>query len=329
MAWQDRDYNQGGGPGDYLSNPAAILGLSVPFGTWLGVRVRLHFWLLLTFAFCLASLFRGGSPVIVVLYIALMLVALLAHDFGHRAFSGWVGGELNEFMFWPAGGMIFPTVPPGAWPMFVAHIGGMAVNFLLATGSYFAYHLLTGDWFPVPIDPTTVFGAGVQAISIYIPGHLLPICLLNFALLNWGLVLINVLPYFWFDGGFLVQSILRPFLGGATALNITCIMGMVLAVPMFAVSLVHESLMALVFWTFLFMSAYNARNTMPVESEPPAGTGWRSRRWAQSDFNRAAAKRRRQEHKIDAILAKVSAKGMHSLTWWEKRTLRKGSRSLK
>ena len=38
-----------------------------------------------------------------------------------------------------------------------------------------------------------------------------------------------------------------------------------------------------------------------------------------------AAKARREQEKIDAILEKVSARGMHSLTWWEKRTLRKGT----
>jgi len=37
------------------------------------------------------------------------------------------------------------------------------------------------------------------------------------------------------------------------------------------------------------------------------------------------AQERVEQEKIDAILAKVSAHGMHSLTWWEKRTLRKAT----
>jgi hypothetical protein len=55
----------------------------------------------------------------------------------------------------------------------------------------------------------------------------------------------------------------------------------------------------------------------------------RSGRWSGKSAAKAQAKRRRVEQKIDAILAKVSAHGMHSLTWWEKRTLKKGSQRLR
>jgi hypothetical protein len=51
----------------------------------------------------------------------------------------------------------------------------------------------------------------------------------------------------------------------------------------------------------------------------------RAKKRSQRDVIRLHAQRR----KIDRILAKVSAKGMQSLTWWEKRTLRKGSERMK
>lgn len=328
MAWQDRDYNRGGGAGDYLSNPAAILGLSVPFGTWFGVRVRLHFWLLLTFAFALASLFRGVSVLVVVIQISLLLVALLFHDFGHRILAQSAGGQLDEFMLWPIGGMIFPTMPPGPRPMFVGHVGGIVVNLLLAVGSIILLRLREGWWYIPSFNPLTNFSSSMFGTMSLSHDPLL-ICLLSFAAINCGLVLGNLLPYYWFDGGYLLQSILWPFLGGTSALNVTCIIGMILAVPMFALSLVGPNFIGLVFWTLLFMSSYTARHTMEVVESPASATGWRSRRWAKSTFSRDAAKRRRQEQKIDAILAKVSAKGMQSLTWWEKRTLRKGSRGMR
>ncbi len=40
---------------------------------------------------------------------------------------------------------------------------------------------------------------------------------------------------------------------------------------------------------------------------------------------RAAREAAIEQAKIDQILAKVSAHGMHSLTWWEKRTLHKAT----
>src|SRR5208337_4160729 len=50
---------------------------------------------------------------------------------------------------------------------------------------------------------------------------------------------------------------------------------------------------------------------------------------AKKRIQRQAMRRHAEQHKIDRILAKVSAKGMQSLTWWEKRTLRKGSERMR
>jgi hypothetical protein len=115
VGWQDRDYNRGGE--DYLSNPSAILGFSLPFGTWFGARVRLHFWLLVTLVFSLVNMIRG-TPLLGAIGIAILLITLLIHDFSHRAAARWFGGSHDDFMLWPVGGLIFPTIPPGAWPMF-------------------------------------------------------------------------------------------------------------------------------------------------------------------------------------------------------------------
>jgi hypothetical protein len=152
-------------------------------------------------------------------------------------------------------------------------------------------------------------------------------------------VLGNLLPYYWLDGGYLLQSLLWPFLGAAGALNVTCIIGMVLAVPMFALALKAGSLFGLIFWGLLFSSSYTARTQMATAGEEEYATSFysgtgpegrvRSGRWTQRKNARAQANRRKLEQKIDAILAKVSAHGMHSLTWSEKRTLKKGSERLR
>ena len=47
--------------------------------------------------------------------------------------------------------------------------------------------------------------------------------------------------------------------------------------------------------------------------------------WAAMKARNRDKQAKAEQQKIDAILAKVSAKGMHSLTWWEKRTLRKAT----
>src|SRR5208282_94861 len=107
--------------------------------------------------------------------IDLNTVALLLHDFGHRAFAGWVGGELNEFMLWPVGGLIFPTVPPNPWATFVGYAGGIAVNLFLAIGSYMALYLMTGLFLEIPVrDPLMSLG-GFPMKTSAAPGELLPV----------------------------------------------------------------------------------------------------------------------------------------------------------
>jgi hypothetical protein len=187
------------------------------------------------------------------------------------------------------------------------------------------------------LNPLGILG-GPMFPAMDIRSNLLTACLGTVAMINCGLVLGNLLPYYWFDGGYLLQSLLWPFLGAGGALNVTCIIGMVLAVPMFALALKGGSLFGLIFWALLFSSSYTARTQMMPEAEEYAeslyaGSGVSGRiqsgRWGQKSAAKAQAKRRKLEEKIDAILAKVSAQGMNSLTWSERRTLKQGSERLR
>jgi hypothetical protein len=330
MAWQDRDYNRGGE--DYLGNPAAILGLSIPFGTWFGVRVRLHFWLLVTFVFAAAQMFR--VPLLLLVGVALLLASLLLHDFSHRFFAQWVGGDHNDFMLWPAGGLIFPNLPPGPWPMFAAYGGPLLVHAVLAIVCILAAHLPLRA---LPLNP--LIGLSMTLVPPFGLdfGHIL----IAVAFDNWMLVLVNLLPYYWFDGGSLLQSILSPLAGGFRAINITCIVGMVLAVPMFIYSIMGASFLGAVLWALLFSASFTRRRQLHAEgagelgdaiawsAAAPVRTGPRARKWYQPGFAKLAAKRnaqiRRERETIDRILAKVSQRGMHSLNFWEKRALRKAT----
>jgi hypothetical protein len=330
VGWRDRDYNRGGGADDYLSNPAAILGFSVPFGTWFGVRVRLHFWLILTFVFALADMIRGMF-LLVVIGMAILTMALLFHDFLHKFFAQWLGGRHDEFMLWPAGGLIFPTIAPGPWPMFVAYVGPLAVHAAIGVGCALALGIR------LPLNPLA--GLGMQVIP---PGGLnFREVLIAFGLDNWLLLLVNLLPYYWFDGGCLLQSLIWPMAGAYQAINITCIVGMVLAVPMFFLSLMGQSFLGMVLWVLLFSASYTRRRQLQASgtgeledaiawsAQDTGRAGARGRKWMQPGFAKKVAKRnaqaRREREKIDQILAKVSQKGMHSLNWLERRALRKAT----
>lgn len=334
MGWTDRDYNRGGGGEDYLGNPAAILGFSIPFGVWFGVRVRLHFWLLVALAFALADMFRGVPPVLGAIGIALLLATLLIHDFSHKFFAQWLGGRHDEFMLWPAGGLIFPTVAPGPWPMFAAYAGPLLVHAAIAAVCALAAGLPLAA---LPLDPL----AGLSMRMVPALGLTLRGVLYAAAIDNWIVLLVNLLPYYWFDGGCLLQSLLWPIAGGHRAINITCIVGMILAAPMFFLSLMGQSFLGMVLWALLFSGSLTRRRQLQAQgtgefedaiawsAQDTGVSGARKRKWFQPGFAEKAAKRnaqlRREQRKIDQILAKVSQKGMHSLNWRERRALGKAT----
>ena len=69
-----------------------------------------------------------------------------------------------------------------------------------------------------------------------------------------------------------------------------------------------------------YSAAYDINAGRPRRRKPGLADRWAARRAAK-----AAREEADEQEQIDRILAKVSASGMHSLTWWEKRTLKKAT----
>ncbi len=337
MAWQDRDYNQSGeSGGGYLGNPISALNISVPFGTWFGARVRLHFWLLLSILFIVVGGMRMLSPTLIVINVALLIAALLLHEFGHRFTARWVDGSHDDMMLWPAGGMIPPTSPPTPLATFVAHVGGIAMNILLAIASYAVLGILHRE-LRISFNPFALMGTAPADAAISLKW-----ILGAFAGINLSVAFIAAFPYYWFDGAYLLQAILWPFTGLHNATNITCIVGMVLAVPMFILSVATMSLFGMIFWVLLFADSYRRRKDLKFsgyEGEAAYSSAYaapesaakpkRPSRLKRMMEKRSASRTRDLERQVDEILAKVAQSGMHSLSEKEKSTLERASRELR
>jgi Zn-dependent protease len=341
MGWEDRGYNRGAeGGAEYLGNPAAFFNLSVPLGTWFGASIRLHFWLLLTILFA----YMGGNiatqPLATTFACILTIASLLVHEFSHRIAAERVGGSYDHFLIWPPGGMTQPLTPGTPGAIFVAHGAGVLGSLILAIGSYLglaAYHLEP--------SPPVSFGTILASFNIWvIPANNLPlfVCwVLYYA--NAGLVCINLTPFYVFDGGYIWEAALTNWLGRHRATNVTCIAGMVVAVPFFLLSLYFRSLLGIIFWIFLFASAFNKRRelvasggdefesaiAMSAQDRGPSPARRKRQRWPAKDAiaraAREAAAERKEQEQIDSILAKVHARGMQSLTWMERRALKQAT----
>jgi|GEM_PF-332008 len=341
MGWRDRSYNRTG-PGGFatdnpLSSAEALFNWSFGGGTYGPVRVRLHFWLLLFLVLQFADAIHAIGPLASVLLTVATLAALVVHEIGHMLFARFAGGEHNEFVIGPFGNMLPPSHPPGAWPMFIAHTGGILMNFAAAFCTYFALVIITHSVaMPTFINPVLALfylpGGGA-----FYGGNLAVGMLYSFYIMNLVLMYLNLLPFFWFDGGYILQAVLAPATGAYQAVNITCWAGMIIAALMLTLQLLGgPSILAILVWIMLFFSSLTMLRQLRADPtgllsqlQPSVERSrqrsirqrLRSGAWGKKVKKRVEEEQKEQDE-IDRILAKVSQHGLASLTWKEKRHLR-------
>src|SRR5258706_16242235 len=118
MAWQDRPYyrDRGGSQG----NPFMwLLNGSVSLGQWFGINVRVHasMLILIGLVVLLPGGF-GGAKNAVTLGVVLFGIVVL-HEFGHCIASRLVGGDPQEILIYPLGGLATANPPHRPWATFI------------------------------------------------------------------------------------------------------------------------------------------------------------------------------------------------------------------
>ncbi len=344
MSWRDRDYNQINFGGRQIRNPILnILFGSLPLGTWFGIRVRIHASLLLLIAGeLLFAQARGGLGVNAALtYVIILFGTILLHEFGHCIACRMMGGSAEDILLWPLGGLASVHPPRRAWPTFVTIAGGPLVDVLICVAcaiALFIMHPSAGIDAFNPLrgfllfdhrDPKWLF-AYTSGISYYI---------WYVYLINYSLILFNLLPMFPMDGAQILQTALWPKFGYYKSMMFTCMVGMVIAVLFGMFGLANRSILIVVLCFWGFMQSLRMRQMLlahgPEEfnnevdySAAFENPGNRRKKMRKSWFKAArkrALREQSEQARIDSILAKVHEHGLHSLTWFEKRALKKAT----
>lgn len=355
MGWEDRDYyrNQ---PQSPISGPLGwILYGSVPLFTVFNIRVRAHASLIILCGLILVFGLGFGPTASSRIYSVTSLFAIiLLHEFGHCFAARWTGGSANDILMTPLGGLAMAAARPKPWPTFVTVAGGPLVNVvlcLLCGGVLFA---IGGGW---PLLPSQFYESLVAVSNARGP---LDIAIFVFFLygVSYGLLLFNLLPVFPMDGGQLLQSILWKPLGYYRAMMITLNVGIAGAVLMMMAGLAGVAgygLLVTIIGLNCLMNCIQTRQVMKShgpwafsEQDGPdhgpwfggntfelgyVGGGINDRRPKKSGPGWIARKRAEREKQaevdeqgqIDAILAKVSAHGMQSLSRSEKKALQRAT----
>jgi Zn-dependent protease len=337
MGWQDRPYYRDRNSSS--GNPLLwIFSGSVPLFTAFGIRVRMHATLLVLIVLLLAtSGLQGGMGIANAMTFSVLLFGIiLLHEFGHCFAARSVGGEANEILMWLLGGLAFADAPRRPWPQFVVAVGGPLVNVAICAITAGAIWLINLHDPRFHWNPLSLGGVGMA--SFYLRW--------TFSI-SMGLLIFNLLPIYPLDGGRILQAILWVKLRYYRATLVTYVVGMVGSVllAMYGLTIFRSGygLLIILIAASCFMLCYQSRAQLKADGpwayeddgidysaaswqpESPSRKHKKLSRRAKRRLRKQAEREESEQSRIDMILAKVSAKGMQSLTWSERRALRKAT----
>lgn len=337
MGFSDRPYSGGGGGGgfnggggDWAWKIWRALNYSFGIGTYFGIRVRVHIFFVI---FVALELLRLQEPMWTLRWTAILFGSVLLHEFGHALACRRVGGQADDILLWPLGGLAFCAPPRRPWPEFVTVIWGPLVNVILCAIAYTALWVMLGaDGMPVTFNPFERYLAPVYVLSP------LEALLADIFVVNYILLLFNMLLVFYpFDGGRLVQIALWTRLGYGRSVMLATGVGMVGAVGIALWGLAAATFLLVLIGVFGFYTCYQQRKHIAsvgpefaagggdyYEATKPVKQGFIARTKSKrqlAKIERAAAADRALEAEVDRILEKVAKDGIHSLSKKEKKTL--------
>lgn len=346
MGWQDRRYDDSNsGQGRFSRALRRIFGegdnplqWAVPLYTAWGIRVRVH---ILFIIFSLVGLISSIDPnglglVYAAFGMVCLFVLVLLHEYGHCLACRWVGGEADDILMWPLGGLASCRPPPGWRAELVTTIGGPAVNVVLVPVLALPLVAVTRDIACVAFNPFDWRSGFLAAVLPSTGQQPMWLAFLWWAYMsNLALLLFNVLvPMYPMDGGRMVRALLWWRLGRSRASRIAATMGLVGAMALAVVGVVTENNTLIGVALFGGVTCWFELRTLKFiddggEEESRYAQALASQR-AEQDRDRAVQRRARKareeaahQQEVDRILSKIATTGMASLTEKEKRTLRR------
>jgi stage IV sporulation protein FB len=282
-------------------------------------------------------------------FTGLLFLSVLLHEFAHVFVARWTGGVADEIQLSPVGG-IAPIRPgQGAFAIALTAAAGPLLNLFVCLCLFPAWYAPQALWnclnpFVMPVDR-------LHAENLWRDFALI------LFLVNWMLLLINLLPVTPLDGGHILRSVLstniHPELVNRTALQI----GLVVSIMFLITGAIVDMSQIVLIGTFILMTnvvqllqeelgeamddsgfGYDfSASYESVEATNPTATRqvsmsllqrWReSRRLRREQLERI--RRMEAEQQLDFLLAKVHETGLQSLSEEEQKRLRSCSELLR
>ncbi|HOW69646.1 MAG TPA: M50 family metallopeptidase [Phycisphaerae bacterium] len=341
MSWRDRTWNHDqGGPrrrwgGFNTENPMAW---APSIGSVFGIRIKLHIIFLIYLAVELLRSASEGGFWFSLRYLVILFGLVFLHEMGHCFGARRVGGDANEVLMWPLGGLAMVSVPHNPRAHLISAAAGPFVNFAFCMISAMILSLAAGSLRAVPWNPFNAYPS--EAALPLLVGSTVFLLLYQFFYVNYVLLLFNVvLPLFPLDGGRIWQAILWYRLGYSRSMQIASTAGMIGAVLLGVFGLFNQNLMLVGVAVFAYLTSMQYRKAVvadPEWAEVPHDVNASADQADAPDrrrglFGKGLWERKRkkiaaEDAEVDRILAKVHDQGIQSLSRSEKKTLERATR---
>lgn len=170
-------------------------------------------------------------------YLALFAIVTL-HEFGHALACRQVGGQANQIVLWPLGGVAYVAPPPRPGATLWSIAAGPLVNVVLIPVFSMAVSLaVSAGWAETQRDAFAVLRM-VQTI-------------------NFVLLIFNLLPVYPLDGGQILRCLLWFVLGRARSLLVATVIGFVGAGGLILLAVLARSMWIGILAVFMLATCWN------------------------------------------------------------------------
>jgi Zn-dependent protease len=340
-----------------MDNP---LNWSFPVGKLFGISIRLHLLFIIISLWLILNAFKDSSDAAGMRWhlfllgggsVVMLFVIVLTHELGHCWGARMVGGDADEILLWPLGGLAMVNVPNTPRANMVTVAAGPMVNVIFCMITTPILVVWTGSLGGVPWNPLHPMSPVNPDIIVTWPMR----WLLTFYGLNYVLLIFNLLPVFPLDGGRMLQAILWKSKGRARSMEIAIFVGMIGAIALGLLGLLTNELLIIGIAVFGYIECYRQRQLLKealfldenefgydfsrgyktfeqpsgvdVEDRPLAKKrpGYFARKRLEKALEMEKRERERIEHRarrVDQILDKIARSGVQSLTEEEQEFLK-------
>ena len=212
---------------------------SFPIGNWFRTDVRVSVFLpILMFLLSIKLGWRLGLAVNGVVFVSILL-----HEFGHVFAARGTGGQADEILMWPLGGLAFTQPASTFASQFLSIAGGPLVNLglcLITAGPVYAMGKL-GD----ALNPTVLAIGGITNLGP-------DLILLTFSV-NWIFLLINLVPVVPLDGGQMLRTMAARKIGQRRAAEVGIMTGFGVAMLLMVIGLIINQAWVVMLGAFIFI----------------------------------------------------------------------------